>query len=611
MSTITLGRYLWERLHQVGVDTILGVPGDFNLQFLDYIYEVEGLRWVGNANELNAAYAADGYARIKGVPGVVVTTHGVGELSALNGIAGAHSEQVKVIHVVGQTTRKMQKDRMLIHHAISNDPDHKVYSKMSKLARVAEAELDDINTAPAEIDRVIRECFIQSRPVYIFLPLDLSQETVPSSLLSTPLSLTPAIDTAAQSAAASAILAALRAAANPSVFVDCLTQRHGAVGEARALVQALGLPVYASNMGKAIVDETHALYVGAMNGKLAAPGVAEALAASDVVLVLGDLPCDTNTGAFTRPIDVAGGGAVVVNPFDVVVRGETYEGTFIKPLLAELVERAGKGGEEWPGKKEVEVPVLPALEDCPEHPAHPKNCRYNKALPEQTVTHEWLWQTLADGFLRAGDVVIPDTGTSTFGLGDARFPVGNVRFVAQTYYGSIGWSVPAALGSELALEEMAAAAKKREGGSADSPFARGRTLLFVGDGSLGLTVQELGTMVQQGTRPVVFIINNKGYTIERIIHGANFSYNDVNRLSYQHLLPLFQHPSPATCYRRVASKRELLAALADPELRDPTQLQIVEVVMDRLDVPWRLMEIIRSREGKGEELGVEGFFGQD
>ncbi|KAF9636700.1 Thiamine pyrophosphate enzyme TPP-binding protein [Lasiodiplodia theobromae] len=604
MSTITLGRYLWERLHQVGVNTILGVPGDFNLQFLDYIYEVEGLRWVGNANELNAAYAADGYGRVKGVPGVVVTTHGVGELSALNGIAGAYSEQVKVIHVVGQTTRHMQKNRMLIHHAISNDPDHKVYSKMSKLARVAEAELEDINTAPAEIDRVIRECFIHSRPVYIFLPLDLSQETVPHSLLSTPLDLSLPITPSTQTAAATAILSALRTATNPAIFIDCLTQRHGAVAEARALVSSLRLPVYASNMGKCIVDECGEYYVGTLNGKLGAPGVAEALGAADVVLVVGDLPADTNTGAFTRPIEM--GRAVVVNPFDVVVQGKRYEGTFIKPLLAELVERVKKGGEEWPAEKKVEMPKLPKLEECPEHPAHPNNCRYKK-FPEQTITQEWLWPTVAGSFLREGDVVIPDTGTSTFGLSDAKFPVSNVRFVAQTYYGSIGWSVPAALGSELALEEIAAA-KEREG-SPEARFARGRTLLFVGDGSFGLTMQEVGTMVQQGTRPIIFLINNKGYAIERIIHGANYSYNDINNLSYQHLLPLFQHPSPHTCYRRCASKTELVAALADPELRDPTQVQVVEIVMDRLDVPWRLMEIIRSREGKTEELRAEGFFG--
>lgn len=85
------------------------------------------------------------------------------------------------------------------------------------------------------------------------------------------------------------------------------------------------------------------------------------------------------------------------------------------------------------------------------------------------------------------------------------------------------------------------------------------------------------------------------------------AYNDINNLSYQHLLPLFQHPSPATCYRRCASKQELDAALADPELADPSLVQVVEIVMDKLDVPWRLMEIIKSREGKEQGLRAEGF----
>ncbi|KAH7047352.1 pyruvate decarboxylase isoenzyme [Macrophomina phaseolina] len=596
MSTISLGRYLWERLHQVGIDTILGVPGDFNLDFLDYIYEVQGLRWVGNANELNAAYAADGYGRVKGVPGVVVTTHGVGELSALNGVAGAYSEQVKVIHVVGQTTRQMQKDRVLMHHALTNHPDHKVYSKMSKLARVAEAELEDASTAPAEIDRVIRECFLQSRPVYIFLPLDLSHDHVPASLLDKRLDLSPAVDASAQDAATSAILAALSSAGNPAVFVDVLTQRHNAAAEARGLVDKLRLPVYASNMGKGIVDETHPLYVGALNGKYAAPGVYDALRKADLVLILGDLPCDTNTGSFTRP--TTSENSIIVNPFSVNVKGKEYSNTFLKPLLAKLVESVPS---DWKPKG-AGVPKLPALKDCPEHPAHPGNA-YRK-WPEQMITHDWVWGRVA-AFMRPGDAVVAETGTSTFGLSDVPFPVGNVRFVAQTFYGSIGWSVPAALGTDLALEEIASA--KRRQGTIDAITARGRTLLFVGDGSLGLTIQEIGTMVKNGLRPVIFIINNKGYTIERIIHGANYPYNDINNLSYQHLLPLFQHPSPTTCYRRCTSKSELDAALADPELADPSLVQVVEIIMDKLDVPWRLMEVIKAREGKEQGLRAEGF----
>jgi TPP-dependent 2-oxoacid decarboxylase len=113
---IPLGRYMWERIKQVGVSSIFGVPGDFNLTLLDHIYHVQGLSWVGNTNELNAAYAADGYARVKNGAGCVVTTHGVGELSALNAIAGAMAEHVKVIHVVGQTSRAMQAGRVMIHH---------------------------------------------------------------------------------------------------------------------------------------------------------------------------------------------------------------------------------------------------------------------------------------------------------------------------------------------------------------------------------------------------------------------------------------------------------------------------------------------------------------
>jgi len=79
--------YLFTRLKQMGIDSVHGVPGDFNLVALDYL-EGCGLKWVGNCNELNAGYAADGYARIKGIS-AVITTFGVGELSLPNAIAGS------------------------------------------------------------------------------------------------------------------------------------------------------------------------------------------------------------------------------------------------------------------------------------------------------------------------------------------------------------------------------------------------------------------------------------------------------------------------------------------------------------------------------------------
>ncbi|CAI4921706.1 BEM_collapsed_G0021660.mRNA.1.CDS.1 [Saccharomyces cerevisiae] len=187
MSEITLGKYLFERLKQVNVNTIFGLPGDFNLSLLDKIYEVDGLRWAGNANELNAAYAADGYARIKGLS-VLVTTFGVGELSALNGIAGSYAEHVGVLHVVGVPSISAQAKQLLLHHTLGNG-DFTVFHRMSANISETTSMITDIATAPSEIDRLIRTTFITQRPSYLGLPANLVDLKVPGSLLEKPIDL--------------------------------------------------------------------------------------------------------------------------------------------------------------------------------------------------------------------------------------------------------------------------------------------------------------------------------------------------------------------------------------------------------------------------------------
>jgi pyruvate decarboxylase len=224
------------------------------------------------------------------VPGCLVTTHGVGELSALNGIAGSMSEHVKVIHVVGQTTKAMQKNHMMIHHSIGNKPDHQMYNKASAGLRYAAAELWDVETAPAEIDRVIRECFLKSGPVYIFLPLDLSSEQVDASLLHTPINTKPDIDEAAQSTAVKAITEALKEAKQPAILIDAWTQRFGAAEEAQKFVQKLHVPWFSANMGKGVVDEDDEMYVGVWNGEVSTPGLKEVAKAADLVVSLLSIP---------------------------------------------------------------------------------------------------------------------------------------------------------------------------------------------------------------------------------------------------------------------------------------------------------------------------------
>ena len=152
MSALTVSDYLLQRLNEIGINHLFGVPGDFNLAFLDRVIAHPRLAWVGCANELNAAYAADGYARSQGAA-ALLTTFGVGELSAINGTAGSYAEYLPVIHIVGAPSQQAQRRGDLIHHSLG-DGDFSHFLRMQREVTVAQAALTADN-ACAEIDRVI------------------------------------------------------------------------------------------------------------------------------------------------------------------------------------------------------------------------------------------------------------------------------------------------------------------------------------------------------------------------------------------------------------------------------------------------------------------------
>ena len=140
---------------------------------------------------------------------------------------------------------------------------------------------------------------------------------------------------------------------------------------------------------------------------------------------------------------------------------------------------------------------------------------------------------------------------------------------------------------------------------------RGRTILFTGDGSMQLTMQEIGTMVTYGLQPILVVLNNAGYTIERVIHGARQKYNDINRAKYEHMLPFFGHSNAAQCYRRVENKEQFgPKILEDKSLAAPKEVQVIELVLDTFDVPWRLTKILSMKGPPAiEKLTKAGFIG--
>ncbi len=162
-----------------------------------------------------------------------MTTFGVGELSAINALAGAYSEYVPVVHIVGTPSTLSQRDGMLLHHTLGNG-DFKVFANMSREISCATAALNDPYEAPALIDRTLRECWVRSRPVYISLPTDMVQKKVEGERLKTPIDLQdPPNQPEKEDYVVDVVLKYLHAAKRPIILVDACAIRHRVSKEIR------------------------------------------------------------------------------------------------------------------------------------------------------------------------------------------------------------------------------------------------------------------------------------------------------------------------------------------------------------------------------------------
>ena len=171
----TVADHLVDRLAELGVDRMFGVPGDYSLALLDHVTHHPTVRWTGCTNELNAGYAADGYGRMRGIA-ALCTTFGVGELSAINAITGSYAEHVPVVHVVGAPALAKQAEHRALHHSLG-DGEFGHFMAMHEAITCARAALTADN-AVVEIDRVLTEVRDRRLPGYLLVPADVAQAPV-------------------------------------------------------------------------------------------------------------------------------------------------------------------------------------------------------------------------------------------------------------------------------------------------------------------------------------------------------------------------------------------------------------------------------------------------
>ncbi len=552
---IPLAEYLFQRLHQLKVYSVFGVPGDFNLTLLDKIYDVEGMRWVGNANELNAGYAADGYSRIKGLS-CIITTFGVGELSALNAVAGSYAEHVGVIHVVGVPTIESQAKQLLLHHTLGNG-DFTVFHKISSNVSQDSCFLKDVHNAPFEIDRVIRSAYIHQKPTYLAFPSNLVDCKVPASLLDTPIDLSAQPnDEESEDEVVENILNLISKAKNPVVLVDACASRHHVKQEAAKLIDATQFPVFVTPMGKGSFDEHHPRFGGVYIGTLSHPDIKKAVESSDLILSIGAILSDYNTGSFSYHYNTK--NVVEFHSDHIKIRNATYPGIQMKFVLKRIIESIENKNNKY---IDHYIPIsVPSAE------------KLNKPTsPEAALSQHWLWNRLSS-WLRPGDVVVTETGTSSFGIIQTQFAP-DTTGISQVLWGSIGYSVGSCLGAVMASEEISKAK---------------RVLLFVGDGSLQLTVQELSTMIKWDLKPYLFVLNNEGYTIERLIHGREAQYNDIQPWDHKSLLPTFGSKNYFT--KTISTIGEFDELIDDKEFIEPTKIRLIEIMLPKFDAPINLIK---------------------
>ena len=532
----SIGNFLLRRLEEAGVKHIFGVPGDYNLELMQQLEERGAPAWVGNCNELNASYATDAYARINGL-GAMVVTHGVGTLSAINGIAGAYCEHVPVILISGSIPLRAVQRGDMMHHTLADREKGNLCRIFSEVT-AAQSRLTPENAA-TEIDRLILTAWRQKLPVYLELPSDISylELEVPEPPLK--LSMIPS-DQENLKACTGMILERLNTAKAPSFLLDLDAMRFGISWEIAELAERFHMRVATLNCAKGAFPETSSHFVGTYAGIATSPATREAIEGSDCLLTVGYRRVESTTGFFTDKLPAS---AIHLNSSYIDTAEKNYQGVYIAELFDSVVDSSFGGTKKQPAPPAKPASFIPT---------------------DDPLTQDAYWKAIQN-FVRPGDVIVVEDGTSSAGFGRLTIP-DNCTYITGAYvWCSIGYATGALLGAILATPGR-------------------RHILLTGEGSLQMTAQEISTVIRHDLKPFIFVNQNSGYTVERAVLGKSAKYNDIAKWRYTELPKVFSCDNKAETYV-VRTSNELQKVLDAPH----SEMVLVECVMDQNDAPLDLI----------------------
>jgi len=500
--------YLIQRLYDLGVRHIFGVPGDFVLGFYHELIQSNKLKVINTCDEQGAGFAADAYARIHGL-GVVCVTYCVGGLKVVNAAAQAFAEKSPLVVISGAPGIKERKKNPLLHHKVRDfDTQQKIFEHLT----IDSVLIDNPRTAAKDIDRVLSSAIRYKRPVYIELPRDMTSTPIPisreqfadSSTCSKTTKREEEYETdmdSMQEAIAEAV-AMINSSKRPVIIAGVEIQRFALQDKLLQLAIRANIPVVATVLSKSVISEVHPLYLGVYEGAMGHESVREYVESSDCLILLGALMTDINFSISPTPIEQS--SSIYVSSEKLTIKHHNFDNILSQDFLASLIE----------APLAIKDFVLVGKQSNTNN----YNNKHFSVARNQKITVKRLFERL-NFSITDSSIIIADVGDSLFGSLDLTIH-GQTDFLSPAYYCSMGFAVPAAIGAQLAKPLL-------------------RPIVIVGDGAFQMTGMEISTITRFALNPVIIVLNNNGYGTERPMLDGPF--NDILRWNYYRIPEIIGH----------------------------------------------------------------------
>ncbi|WP_281612788.1 thiamine pyrophosphate-binding protein [Flammeovirga sp. SubArs3] len=545
---MTISEYVLVRLNELNVNHLFGIPGDYDLPFFDEMIDKKtGVKHINSRNELNATYAADGYAKLNGF-GAVAVTFGVGSLSTTNALAGAYADNTPIVVICGAPNRNTSKTlgRKQLHHLIDQDLDTSL--KVMSNFTVGSIRLENSETATEEIDQLLLKSYFQKKPVYLEIPYDLQKAEVAAP--NKPLDLNKNISNPQKlSEAVEAIKKEIEKAKSISSLVGPVLDRNQQILNADKIIRHLNACVGTVFTGKISHFEDHPNSVGLYQGKVSEEYTYKMIEGADLVITFGNPYTEFDSGVFTDDIGTNQASIHIQNDH-VIINDEFYMGVYLKDILPILAEEV--------------ISLAPkSLSIDPTQRKFSFELKDQFTPTDNAITIDRLFVQFAN-FMESGDTLYGDTG-GYINLSQAEFKK-DISIMGCGNWGSLGAGFGMSVGGSFAASER----------------KTGKVVSITGDGAFLMSAQDLSTLIEHKQDITLIILDNSGYGAERQIYpGKERSYNDFLPWNYEKLAPALGGVEGVTCHSYVANTEKDIDKIFT-EVIENKGVNVVRIMID----PW-------------------------